>query len=272
MKLHFVNSADVSVPRWMLFAGGGWERLTLKVRYAIFEHPRLGPILIDAGYSPSLYSVRAALPLKAYRTLLRPKIHPEAHPERALRALGYEIKDVEHVILTHLHADHIGYLDLFEHAQIHMPLSCQTDLLTESRLSLARHGVFLELIPDRLWKCFKPYPERQTETPLGPACDIFGDGSIAALPLPGHATGHHGIWINGIEPVLYAVDACWTTDGLMAGGERDLALSVVSDNARLARDSAGRVTREWWAGREVVLCHDPDPHPCDLSLPADKAR
>lgn len=40
--------------------------------------------------------------------------------KEALKAVGYDIKDVTKVILTHKHPDHAGELRLFDHAKIYL--------------------------------------------------------------------------------------------------------------------------------------------------------
>ena len=43
--------------------------------------------------------------------------------------------------------------------------------------------------------------------------DLFGDGSLLALPLPGHAAGQIGLLVRtGPERSLLAADGCWLSE------------------------------------------------------------
>lgn len=63
-------------------------------------------VVVDTGFSPSAG-------LKRSRELL-------LHPSQALAELGIEPDEIEDVILTHGHYDHIGNADLFPRATFHM--------------------------------------------------------------------------------------------------------------------------------------------------------
>lgn len=63
-------------------------------------------IIVDTGFGPEAGARRG-------RQLL-------LHPADALERLGIALESVEDVVVTHGHYDHIGNLDLFPHARIHM--------------------------------------------------------------------------------------------------------------------------------------------------------
>jgi glyoxylase-like metal-dependent hydrolase (beta-lactamase superfamily II) len=45
---------------------------------------------------------------------------------------------------------------------------------------------------------------------LGPTHDLFGDGVLRLVPLPGHARGQVGLYAETVRgPVLFAADGCW---------------------------------------------------------------
>lgn len=66
-------------------------------------------IIVDTGFSTDSASRRG-------RQLL-------VHPRAALRELGIDPAEVQHVILTHAHYDHIGNADMFPAAALHMATS-----------------------------------------------------------------------------------------------------------------------------------------------------
>lgn len=74
----------------------------------LFVHPEAGLVLFDCGDPKRENWPSALLPLC--------DVHDEEGqtiPEQ-LAKLGYKVEDVKHVIISHLHIDHIGALRLFE--------------------------------------------------------------------------------------------------------------------------------------------------------------
>jgi Zn-dependent hydrolases, including glyoxylases len=230
------------------------------VRYGIALHPVEGPVLIDTGYDPHMMTVPAGLGLRLYRTLLPPRFDPEALPGPVLARMGASLADVRHVIVTHLHADHVAGLHALPAARLH--LSPEALRQATGRLPRAK-GVFAELLPADLVARAVALSPPETPGPLGPMSDIFGDGSLFALPLPGHARGHLGLWSPGQE-LLYATDAAWTLAGLRDDRETRLAVAAVSDDVRRSRATAEALRGFIAGGGRVALCHDPAPLPEDL--------
>src|SRR5687768_3629561 len=52
--------------------------------------------------------------------LLDPDLREEMTAVRQVQKLGYDPRDVRHIVLTHLDFDHAGGLDDFPHASVHM--------------------------------------------------------------------------------------------------------------------------------------------------------
>lgn len=121
---------------------------------------------------------------------------PQQEPEAALRLAGVDFKDVEHVILTHLHWDHAGNCDLFPEAR----LWAQAE---EFRYALAPGRFFRKsfLAPLSGWAYPPPYllPNLgfvEGETELLPG--------IRLLPVPGHTPGSQAVLVDTEEGV-YAI-------------------------------------------------------------------
>jgi N-acyl homoserine lactone hydrolase len=54
-------------------------------------------------------------------------------------------------------------------------------------------------------------------TPLGPSVDLFGDGSLWAISVPGHTDDDIAYLVNGAAPVLLTGDASHFAWALQAG-------------------------------------------------------
>jgi glyoxylase-like metal-dependent hydrolase (beta-lactamase superfamily II) len=253
--LAFPNSAVVRVPERLVLKGGRWKAIDLAVRYCRFEHSQAGTCLIDTGYSARTITGSRSLPLSAYAAILRPRLTPSALPEADPQA------DV--ILLTHLHADHVSALKDYPHARLIGEAEALDHFLQASAFGRTRHGVFRELLPIDLMTRLTPLSSlKAVEAPfgLGPARDVFGDGEVLAVPLPGHMKGHTGyLFAAQPVPVLYAGDADWLTLAMKDGRSPGAPAKWILDDPQAAQDTARRINAFAAAGGRVVLCHDPEP-------------
>jgi len=113
---------------------------------------------------------------------------PQQEPEAALRLAGVEPKDVEHVILTHLHWDHAGNCDLFSEARLWAQGAEYRYAMTPGRFFRKSF-----LAPLSGWEYPPPYllPNLsfiEGETELMPG--------IRLLPVPGHTPGSQAVLVD----------------------------------------------------------------------------
>ena len=70
----------------------------------LIEPPKGPPIVVDSGFAPELGARKGR--------------NCTCEPAEALTRLGVDPAEVKQVVVTHLHYDHIGNLDLFEDAEL----------------------------------------------------------------------------------------------------------------------------------------------------------
>lgn len=243
-------SAIIHAPEALLLKNGRWQDCAVPVRHLSFTHPRLGRCLVDTGYTSRLTRGPRSLPLRIYSALLRPRLQDPGTPDA-----------VDTILVTHLHADHVCGLKDFPNAQIYAAGSGLAAYAEKRGPHQLRHGVFAELLPDDLSARairFETLPQVQAPFGLGPAADICGDGSVLAVPLPGHMRGHTGIlWPNRTRPLLYAADAEWLAAAVMQERTPGFPAALVPDDPAAAVTTRARLRAFAAAGGEVWYCHDP---------------
>ncbi len=259
----FANTAWVTARERLILKGGGFGRVRLRVRVGLIEHPTKGPILIDAGHGPRISEgAGRSMPLRLYSQLLRFKTNPLESPLALLADHGYLPDDVELVLLTHLHADHVGYLKDLPNARF------VVDGVTHGRL---REGVFGELLPsDFSRRCLmlRDYASKALPFALGQGFDVAEDGGILGVPLPGHARGHYGICFPGNRPLLYGADIQWLNKAVIENRAPGFPATLMGEGVQIGRDSISLARRFMREGGELVLCHDPAVTPYDWT-PSD---
>lgn len=253
--LCFPNSATVRVPERLVLRGGRWTLVDLAVRYARFTHPLAGTCLIDTGYSARVTNGSRSSPLTLYAAILRPRLTNQALPSACPKA--------DTILLTHLHADHVSALRDYPDAKLVADASAAEHFLEAGAISRTRHGVFKELLPGNFRKRIIGLDTlAQIEAPfgLGPARDVFGDGEVLAVPLPGHMRGHTGyLFAKQSVPVLYAGDSDWLDRAIREDRSPQAPAQWILEDPAAGRETAARLNVFAAAGGRIVLCHDPEP-------------
>lgn len=263
----FANSAIVAAPEAAILRHGRWRRLALCVRYGLIRHPQHGAVLIDTGYTPHSLSGPGRSPgLRLYGRLLSPRLIVAGQPEAFLARHGLALTDVRRVIVTHYHADHISGLGLFPRARFVASGAALARIRARSAWQNLRHGVFPELLPPDFTDRLDPVEDCTTvELPdLPPGRDLFGDGTMMAVDLPGHADGHFGLaFPKANRPLLYGVDTQWLGAALEPARSPVWPARLIAEAPAALAPSTAVLRRFRAAGGDVVLCHEPMIHPLD---------
>lgn len=270
MKIVFANSAWVSAAERLILRGGGWQSVRLRVRYGLIFHPAAGPVLIDTGYTPeALSGERCGRMLRLYGALLKPQLNTAGQVLPVLRRFDLSPDDIRTIIVTHFHADHISGLSLFRNARFIADDAAWARVKARGRRQNLRHGVFTELFPPDFEARLeglsaKRQVEAREDTSGG--ADLFGDGSVIAVDLPGHADGQFGLLFAGLDrPLLYAVDVQWLLTALTENRTPGFPATLIAEDATAIEPTSAMLRRFLASGGEVMLCHDPAPTSYDLA-------
>lgn len=270
MRIVFANSAWVSAAKRLILRGGGWQGVRLRVRYGLIFHAVAGPVLIDTGYTPeALVGDRRGRMLRLYGALLKPQLNTAEQVLPVLKRFGLSPDDIRTIIVTHFHADHISGLSLFRNARFIASDAAWARVKARGLRQNLRHGVFTELFPPDFEARLegisaKPRVAPQGDMPGGP--DLFGDGSVIAVDLPGHADGQFGLLLNRLDrPLLYAVDVQWLLTALTENRTPGFPATMIAEDAAAIEPTSAMLRRFLASGGEVMLCHDPVPTPYDLA-------
>lgn len=236
-----------------MLRGGRWAPIDIPVRYAAFNHPTIGRCLIDTGYTRRVTQGPRSLPLRLYAGILSPRLQADALQDDA---------DIKAILISHLHADHVSGLRDFPNAKLYASGAGLDHFLTCGEHARVRHGVFRELLPADIQQRAKRFEDCAIiEAPLGlgPARDIFGDGEVLAVPLPGHMRGHTGfVWPKLGRPLLYAADAQWLARAVMEDRAPGPPARWIMDDVAADITTRQRIAAFARAGGEVIYCHDPE--------------
>lgn len=130
--------------------------------------------------------------------------------EEQLAELNIKPSDIDIVGISHLHFDHIGQLDMFPNATL-MIGKGDWDLINAKEPDPR-----IDTKPFKHWLGGKPGKSE----PVDGDKDVFGDGSVVMLDMPGHTPGHHSLLVRlkNKGPVLLTGDLAHFTANYVNNG------------------------------------------------------
>jgi glyoxylase-like metal-dependent hydrolase (beta-lactamase superfamily II) len=172
--------------------GGVFETARIICHCLLIEGAE-GLVLVDTGFG--LEDMRNTRRLGLlFSTLFRPQGRESETAIEQLRALGFDPRDVRHILATHLDVDHAGGLPDFPEAQVHvlgreLQAALHPNLLERERYVAAHwaHGPrWVEhSVEGEEWQGFE-------SVRILPG----SDAEILLVPLVGHTRGHTGVAIR----------------------------------------------------------------------------
>lgn len=216
MKMHILSGGRLRMKKSIYYPDAARDdMLELPVSCILLRHAQ-GNVLFDTGCHPTIAENAEARwgGLAKYMTPIMP---PDDNVLTGLKAIGLGPDDIDVVVCSHLHTDHCGCNEFFKKSTI---VVHARELKAAQAPDAVNEGYFAAD-----WKNDIPLKVIERED------DIFGDGRINLIELPGHTPGTIGALVK-----------------LDRSGEFLLTSDAVSVRANLDKDEAPKNT---W---DVDLC------------------
>ncbi len=157
---------------------------------------------------------------------------------QGLQRFGIRASDVRWIVVSHLHADHVAGLRDFPHSRFVVSRSALALQQSSRGVDAVRRGIVQALFPpdfaqrsdviDRLAHPALPH--------LGATHDLFGDGSVRLVELPGHARGQLGALLRtDAGSVLLCADGAWTSQAFRELRAPHLLTALMQDDMPAVR-------------------------------------
>ncbi|WP_332660930.1 MBL fold metallo-hydrolase [Brevundimonas sp.] len=217
-EVHLLQAGSCRHPEAMARRGASWRRAVFPALATLILHPRIGPVLFDTGYDPAFFVETRTLPERLYRWATPVDLPTGDAVVEKLGRFGLAAADIRAVVISHFHADHVAGLHAFPDAAVFCARAGLGEVRERGRLSRIRRGLVSGLVPadlERRARFFEDYPRTALGPDLSPfdaGADLFGDGSLIAVPLPGHCPGHWGLLAKGEDDRRHflVADAAWS--------------------------------------------------------------
>jgi N-acyl homoserine lactone hydrolase len=243
---------------WWLLTSRRWTP-PQSINVYVIEHDR-GLLLFDTGQDRASVTDDHYFPGGftglLYSRLARFDIAEQDTLTARLATLGYTPGDVDTVILSHLHQDHIGGLAELTGTPLLVSAAEWAELsrpVPEPRGFLRNHI----LLPGLKWQQVTPEPTRDASlAPFTTSLDVMGDGSLVLLPTPGHTAGSVSLLVRrrARPPLLLVGDLTYGAEILQRG-----QLPGVAASRRELAETTRKVLAlaEQLPGLVVLPAHDP---------------
>lgn len=265
MKVYFLSSGFGNVVQGLFVQGAGWKKIRFPILSILIERND-DLVLFDTGIGtrieeeirPPVYWGNLFFYSGIMRTQFNPRRDALVHQ---LTRLGFYPSDVKHVILSHLHWDHAGGMRDFPLAHFLVGRR-EWDFVSKiSKGGLFKNafikeqfweaGLDIELIDTDPCKPFKNFPA---------SYDIFGDGSMVLVDLPGHSPGLMGLFLNmpSGRRFLFSADTFYFPEGLEQRVPKSKLMQFLVSEGPKAGASIDRVHELMNSdpGLEIVGSHD----------------
>ncbi|QGQ99648.1 MBL fold metallo-hydrolase [Paenibacillus psychroresistens] len=269
IQLTLLAAGYCTHPEWITLRGGSFRSVPFPAGFACIQHPRLGVILFDTGYSSRFFAATERFPFSMYRKLT-PVIYEDSQSAvNQLNALGIASEEVKLIVLSHFHADHLGGLRDFPNAQFIYLQAAYNAVKDRRGLSALRAGYLSELLPDDFIARSLPIDEAQQFSvpknfPFRRVMDILGDGSLIAVDLPGHAAGQIGLMVaTDQQSYLLCADTVWSSRAYREHRLPNLLAGLIMSSRTQYQDSFERLCslHEQYPQLQIVPSHCPTFYP-----------
>jgi len=183
--------------------------------WALLKHPNFGNMLFDCGYNELFYAETQSFPEILYRFSTPVYMQDRDTAKSIIDKNGLKPEDIDYIIISHFHADHICALRDFPNARFICNQSSLEEYRTLSRFSAVKKGILKKLIPtnfeDRLM-ILQDIATLYIDAVSGLTFyRIFDQDTFQLMELPGHAKGMLGIQVDlPNKKIIYATDAAWS--------------------------------------------------------------
>lgn len=266
MRVHHLNCVSTCPLGGHLMDGRSTGSLRGRLAcHCLLIETRAGLVLVDTGFGLRDVAYPRTRLSKVFLALLRPELRAEMTAIRQVRALGFDPRDVRHILLTHLDFDHAGGLDDFPWARVHL-MAAERDSALAQKTMLDRMRYRPQQWGTRgMWR---GYPMHGGDRWFGFEAVRPVDGvpdDIVFVPLLGHTLGHAGVAVRREDGwLLLAGDAYFYRDEMdperpyCTPGLRMYQTLMEKDRrARLANQARLRELRRTQGHRVTIACsHD----------------
>ena len=199
VKLYTLDCGDIHMKDLAIFAKDGeFNGRDNQAGDACFviKHPTKGTLLWDTGLPKAIKDLPEGMSVPGFHISLKKSIQDQ------LAEIGMSEQDIDYVSISHSHFDHVGNLNDFAGSKWIVHENEYAHMFSDAMRAQAQ-----------TFSAYDKMENAEKITFTGDH-DVFGDGSVTVLSMPGHTPGHTTLLVNLEKegPVLLTGDLYHLTD------------------------------------------------------------
>src|SRR5947209_8149446 len=211
IEVSFLRCGSITIPE-LIAVRGAFSLAPRVISHSavLIRHPQ-ALFLYDSGLSSDIHMYLADQTLFFRKTLANFRLEQSLGSHLTERRIGGS--DLDFAVLSHLHWDHVsGIPDI---PGVLLRINRVEYIAARLGLLDANGGLVRRLMGDNpieFFDCVGPAYEG-----FRSSLDLFGDGSVVLVPLPGHTAGNTGMFINRSNgPRVFLLgDAAWVSQNYL---------------------------------------------------------
>ncbi|MEH6490879.1 MBL fold metallo-hydrolase [Halopseudomonas sp.] len=217
-----ITAHSAGSPEAFTVSGGRWSIERKLVHPALLvDHPQ-GRFLFDTGLGREIDHAFAANSWLNRKLLAYEQLDPALDQ---LERAGYQAGDIDFILPSHLHWDHLGGLPDFPDT----PVKVLPSGLQEAR----EHGQRPAFLPEHLQGTREWQRLQLSDTPymgFARSLDLFDDQRLVVVELSGHTAGQVGLFVNldSGRRLFFIGDTSWTLRGVAQNRSRPLFVQWIA--------------------------------------------
>jgi glyoxylase-like metal-dependent hydrolase (beta-lactamase superfamily II) len=258
-------------PEAMVMRGHSWRKMMFPAIVGLIRHPIRGVTLFDTGYAERFDRETATFPERFYRWVTPMHLPAEEDLVVQLQQQGIAADEVRQIFISHFHADHIAGLRDFPRASFYCSRPAYAAIRNLGRFRGVSKGYLAGLLPDDfearcvfIEDCQSIGIDSRLQ-PFRQGYDLFGDASLIAIALPGHAIGQFGLLLESNARSRFLIgDAAWTENAYVDDRKPNLLTHLIMDSGREYCETLRKLASLYLANDDLQLI----PSHCQYSFQA----
>ncbi|WP_028776358.1 MBL fold metallo-hydrolase [Shimazuella kribbensis] len=261
IKFELFDTGYCQQNQQMVFPSKKRGKMAFHSLVALLHHPAQGWMVFDTGYGKGFWDGTKSFPYRLYRYATPVHFHEEQEISAQLARNGVFPHDIKHIIMSHFHGDHTGGLWKFTESAIITHLDAINSIQNKKGFAAVVKGFLphnVREIPPTQFRFIQDQRRIQLDErfyPFTDGYDVFEDGSVIAVDLPGHAKGQIGIFFQSLEHgiIFLCADSTWSRESLIKNEKPHRFTHFLMDNVVEFYDSFERVRKVYEMDNGITI-------------------